>query len=365
VLAPGAKTSPGPVTAQWPPEAERGSEREGNRRTDIALPGYVDFLAGPAMPYDPSYHALINPYAVRAYIQQRDPDVLEIHSPYVAAIGALLTPEKSFKVRTLMWHSDFIDTYQGVLASRLRRTERVLRPAITSLWAYVRALTNACDATIAASKHQAEKLEHHGVSRVHFIPFGVDKHIFSPSQRQPEADGPVFVAIGRMAVEKRWDLIFSAYGILKQSFPSARLWVLGDGPERKALERIAPRGTSFLEFERDRKVVATKLASADLLLHACPYETFGLGVAEALSAGVCAVLPDQGGTAAWAHLPNVALYKSLDLDALVAGAKTLLRIPKEQRIALGVEGAALVPSEAEHFNQLLALYTHLIERKRP
>jgi alpha-1,6-mannosyltransferase len=358
VLAPGAKSSSGAVTAQWPPEQAAGKDGR-------TLPGYVDFLAGPAMPYDPTYHALVNPYAVRQYIEKREPDVLEIHSPYVAAIGALIAPRKSFKVRTLMWHSDFIDTYQGVLASRSQRTERVLRPAITSLWAWVRMLTNACDASIVASKHQADKLKDHGVKRVHFLPFGVDKHVFTPSRRQPTESAPVLVAIGRMAIEKRWDLIFAAYAILKQSFPAARLWVLGDGPEREALERLAPPDSNFLDFERDRNVVATRLASADLLLHACPYETFGLGVAEALSAGVCAVLPDQGGTAAWAHLPSVKLYKSLDLEALVASAKTWLNLPSHERLAFGAKGAALVPSEAEHFDKLLALYTHLLERPRP
>ena len=73
------------------------------------------------------------------------------------------------------------------------------------------------------------------------------------------------------------------------------LVLYGDGPERARLEARAPHGVRFAGFEQDRDRLAAALASADVLVHGCPYETFGLGVAEAVACGLPVVVPDAGG----------------------------------------------------------------------
>lgn len=321
------------------------------------------------MPYDPSYQVLWRPDRIRTHVADLQPDVLEIQSPYVAALGCLIAARNSFGVRTMMWHSDFIDTYEGVLRAKAPKAARFAEPVTQSLWAWVRKLTSACAATIVASKHQKDKLEAHGGSRIHLLPLGVDKTVFRPSRRDPrlrsqQRDAVAFVAIGRFAVEKRWDIVLDAYRMLRESLPFPHeLWVFGDGPEREVLERTAPEGTKFFHFENDRDVLATRLASADILLHACPYETYGLGVAEALASGVCAVLPDQGGAAAWSHLPSVRMVPSLSARALAEAAEALARTPSAERKRWGLVGADQVQSQEEHFDALLALYRELLEGK--
>jgi alpha-1,6-mannosyltransferase len=363
VLAPGPQDR---VRLQW-------GRSTGSAPVHVQLPTkeseFVDFLAGPRMPYDASYSAFLRPDRIRGYVAKLRPDILEIHSPYVAAAGALLAPRSAFGARTMMWHSDFIDTYEGVLQAKHPQVARLATPGVGALWAWVRTLTAACDATIVAAAHQKQKLEAHGCRRVHFLPFGVDKACFSPGKRDASKrpnQTVVFVAIGRFAIEKRWDVVLDAYRMLRRelSVPSV-LWVFGDGPERERLLRDAPEGTRFFRFEQDREVLATHLASADILLHGCPYETFGLGVAEALAAGVCAALPDQGGAAAWTHLPSVRCYPSLSARSLADCAAELVRIPESERRHLGATSATQVRSEADHFDELLALYQELLQVGRP
>jgi alpha-1,6-mannosyltransferase len=48
------------------------------------------------------------------------PDVLEIHSPYMAALGCLAARRGTFGIRTMQWHSDFIDTYRATLERAVR-----------------------------------------------------------------------------------------------------------------------------------------------------------------------------------------------------------------------------------------------------
>ena len=316
---------------------------------------------------------------VRAAILQEKPDVLEIHSPYAAALASLSISPRSFGIRTFVWHADFIDTYlRGALEKRLGiwGTDKTVEP----LWAWVRTIARGCAATFAATRWQADKLELHGVERVRCIPFGVEKQIFHPDRRSDEwrlemwgddqagdrkhandlARPPIFVAIGRMAVEKRWDVVVDAYLKVAKKM-SARFAIFGDGPERKKLEAqlAGVPGVRFFGFERDREKLATALASADLLIHGCPFETFGLGVAEALACGLPAVLPDEGGAAEQASAESTLLYRSGDADACANAIETMLTRNQIELRALARKAATRVGSVDDHFKTMLAEYETL------
>ncbi|MFO0673168.1 MAG: glycosyltransferase [Polyangiaceae bacterium] len=101
---------------------------------------------------------------------------------------------------------------------------------------------------------------------------------------------------------------------------SARLVLLGDGPERAAMEARMPRGrddVTFAGFEIGRGRQHARRAETCSSC-GCPFETFGLGVAEAIAAGLPAGLADQGGAAEQAHGPSVVLYPSGDAEALAS-----------------------------------------------
>src|SRR5262249_42325343 len=154
-----------------------------------------------------------------------------------------------------------------------------------------------------------EKLRGRGVPRVELAPFGVDKALFAPQARSEEvrreilgarAGARILLGIGRFAIEKRWDVVLDAYERARASGVDAVLVLFGDGPERAAMQarvaRMPPMvagDVMFRGFDRDRARLAAALASADLLVHGCPYETFGLGLAEAKSAGLPLIAPDE------------------------------------------------------------------------
>jgi alpha-1,6-mannosyltransferase len=337
---------------------------------------------GPALPYDPSYHLLYRGDKIRAYVESERPDVLEIHSPYVAAVAALRCEPHNFGIRTLVWHSDFIDTYEQLLVRSAPWLTRLVQPLSQRVWAWPRRIARSCDATFVASAFLKEKLDARGFERVQLLPFGVQKHVFRPDAADrlaaraslglPE-DAILLLAIGRFAVEKQFGDIIEAFAKVAPKLPRAVLLLVGDGPERAALERRAhavmtdapgpqPR-IRFLGFERERTRLAQWLASADALMHACPYETFGLGVAEALACGLPAALPDRGGTAAWRALDSVLAYPSHNVAALAEATLALVGRSLEERRARGIRSASQIWSEQEHFAQLLERYTMLLENK--
>lgn len=333
----------------------------------VTVEGKILRISGPSLPYDPTYHLLWRIDKIRARIAAERPDVLEIHSPYVAAMGALAASPATFGVRTFFWHSDFIDTYRAVLARRV--PSRVADPALAPLWAWVRYIGRACAATIVASRGQADKLRAHGVPRVMLLPFGVDKGVFRPEAEDAEVrrelrgdrSGPLLVGVGRFAVEKRWDVVIDAFLALRERGP-ATLVLFGDGPERARLEARAKGAVQFPGFERDRTKLAAALASADALVHGCPFETFGIGVAEAIACGLPVVVPDEGGAAEQAGAGFAEVYRSGDAVACLRGIERLLGRDRAALRAAAREAATRVPSVRGHFEALFALYEDLIAR---
>src|SRR5262249_52499343 len=144
VLAPGPRDDDAPVMGKEDKEV-------GGRLARPAGSARVIRVKGPASPYDPSYQLLLNTRKIRRIVAVERPDVLEIHSPYMAALGALGARRESYGIRTFQWHSDFIDTYGGVLEQKMPGVARFAVPAMRSLWSLVRAIARRCDATLVAS----------------------------------------------------------------------------------------------------------------------------------------------------------------------------------------------------------------------
>ncbi len=328
------------------------------------------------MPYDPTYHLLWRPDKVRAIVERERPDVLEIHSPYVAALGALSTPRDYFKIRTFTWHSDFIDTYGRVLFPHewsAETVEQLTKP----LWGMVRAIAKRCDATFAAAKWQVAKLERHGVERVIHMPFGIDKTVFNASARSAEmrawlirGDGAapesadsetlVCVAVGRFAIEKQWSVVIDAFRELTSG--PAVLVMFGDGPERARLEEMAADipGVRFVGFERDRKKLASALASADVLVHSCPFETFGLSIAEAIACGLPVVVPNEGGAYESAPPTCSEYFAPGDSDGCAEAIGRIFRRDRATLRAAALEAATGIATIDASFDNLIRTYDELI-----
>jgi alpha-1,6-mannosyltransferase len=167
------------------------------------------------------------------------------------------------------------------------------------------------------------------------------------------------VGAGRFAAEKHWEVVLEAFRRVR-THRKAVLVLFGDGPERRELERQAPPGVNFVGFERDRTRLATGFASADILVHGAPYETFGLSIAEAVACGVPIVVPDGGGAAEHTAPACSEIYRSLDPIACAAAIESLLARRPEALRARALEVAEQVPPMENHFRQVLAAYDELL-----
>jgi glycosyltransferase involved in cell wall biosynthesis len=95
------------------------------------------------------------------------------------------------------------------------------------------------------------------------------------------------VSVGRLADQKRVDWLLNAWPAVHQRCPTARLWIVGDGPERGMLERLAGRLgiTGSCAFLGARPRGIEFMAAADIVVMTSLYESFGYVPLEAQACG--------------------------------------------------------------------------------
>jgi glycosyltransferase involved in cell wall biosynthesis len=102
---------------------------------------------------------------------------------------------------------------------------------------------------------------------------------------------------GRLADQKKVEWLLESWAAVQRRVPAARLWILGDGPERRRLEELAARlglasTVSFLGFRDDAP--AYVLAS-DLVAMTTLYEGHANVPLEAMACGRPIVASDVDG----------------------------------------------------------------------
>jgi glycosyltransferase involved in cell wall biosynthesis len=107
------------------------------------------------------------------------------------------------------------------------------------------------------------------------------------------------VSVGSLLHLKGFELGLRAFARFRPRFPGAEYWIIGDGPERKRLERVAKqlgvaRSVSFWG-NIPRWEVLEKLGDCDVLVHPSLHDSGGWVCLEAMAAGRPVVCLDLGG----------------------------------------------------------------------
>lgn len=105
-----------------------------------------------------------------------------------------------------------------------------------------------------------------------------------------------FIYIGRFDPPKNPQLVLEAFQLLPtEVIDECTLTLVGDGTQRRVLERLASKLPVELVGEVSRECTLNLLANSDCLIHASGYESFGLAVLEAMSLGVPVIAASKGG----------------------------------------------------------------------
>jgi glycosyltransferase involved in cell wall biosynthesis len=168
----------------------------------------------------------------------------------------------------------------------------------------------------------------YGVSeRVTVVPTGIDIDIYESAdgqairQQRGWGQDQILISVGRLVKEKNWQtLLTAAHKVMRQQ-DGVRLVIIGEGEERKNLERyaqeleVAHRVEFVGQLPFDK--VPAYLKAADLVCFSSLNETQGLVTVEAMAAGLPIVAVSAGGTA----------------DTVTQGKEGLLTVDDPQALA--------------------------------
>jgi len=111
------------------------------------------------------------------------------------------------------------------------------------------------------------------------------------------ADGNfIFLTVGRLVPVKNISLQIKALAIIVKQFPQVKLLIVGDGAERKKLEKICYElcVTRYVNFLGYKDNLEEYYSQANAFLLTSDYEGWGMAIVEAASFGLPIIMTDVG-----------------------------------------------------------------------
>jgi len=282
-----------------------------------------------------------------------DPDVVHLHSSKAGLDGRLAV--RGARPTVFEPHGWSFLAVEGAVRALAVRWER---------WAAKRA-----DVICCLSDRERELGEAEGVrATFEVIPNAVDL------TRYPVAGGeqrdaarvrlgleavPTALCVGRIRHEKGVDVLLDAWPLVTSAVPGAQLALVGDGPDREALEA---RGVGGVVFAGERSDVADWIAAAEVVVVPSRWEGMSTVMLEALARARPVVSTDVSGARQVIGDEAGAVVPLEDAPAL-AGALVVRLHDPALAAREGAAGRAIV--EASHdvhrrAERVLALYDEII-----
>jgi teichuronic acid biosynthesis glycosyltransferase TuaC len=226
--------------------------------------------------------------------------------------------------------------------------------------------------TLANSQGIAELCRAHGAREVRVVHLGADLLDAPRGSRREGANTPTLVTVGHLVARKRHADVLRALAVLGRRHPTLRYEIVGDGPERVALEGLAARlGVSDrvdMRGQLSPSQAAVRARRGTLFVMPSTEEAFGVAYIEAMAGGVPAIgcRGEPGPEEIAAAGDGFVLVPPGDIERLTQRIDELLSDPHRLREA-GVRARACVAAGFtwEHCGrQTLAAYEHALRTPR-
>jgi glycosyltransferase involved in cell wall biosynthesis len=256
--------------------------------------------------------SLVGPGSLAGILEEIRPTHVHIATEGPIGLATRLTCARQGRAFTTSYHTRFPE----YVAARTK---------IPEAWSYkaLKRFHRAARAMMVSTPSLERELTGRGFKNIMRWTRGVDTALFRPrNERILDVAAPIFLYVGRVAVEKNLDAFLSL------DLPGTKV-VVGDGPSRADLERRYPEAHFLGSLTGED--LARVYASADVFVFPSLTDTFGIVLIEALASGLpIAAFPVTG------PLDVIGTSGCGVLDAdLRKAALAALAIPKDRCRAYG------------------------------
>ncbi|PIF03138.1 MAG: hypothetical protein CR979_00015 [Propionibacterium sp.] len=194
-------------------------------------------------------------------------------------------------------------------------------------WRNFARIANLVDAFTVPSQFMFDHIAEFSTEKVngYVIPTGYNRGIkkaIDETPRERDDNKVRFLSIGRLAKEKRLDVLVTAFR--KAAIPNSELVFVGDGDQRDLLLKLS-HGAENIDFRghlRDLKAMAYELVNSDaLVLSSYRFDSQGLVISEAVAAGLPVVYCDDRLSTGISD--KSSLLTTPDVDGLASGMQQM------------------------------------------
>jgi glycosyltransferase involved in cell wall biosynthesis len=204
------------------------------------------------------------------------------------------------------------------------------------LGSVVRLIIRHTDCFISLTEDITNELLADGIplEKIVHIHNGVDARFFSPSSSHTgDRDRKIVLGVGRLTEEKGFDILIRAWAKVIQDQSSARLIIVGDGPELSSLKSLVQQLgiAANVSFEGNRENIYEHLSNVDIFILPSRNEGMSNALLEAMSMERTCIASDIPANRA-VLTPEVdgLLFKKNDADEL---ALRILQVFKQPELA--------------------------------
>lgn len=238
------------------------------------------------------------PKAAHALIQQYGIQVVSAQDPFEHGWIAAKAVKGTAAKLHLQVHTDFLTPW--FTKGGMYRSPKVHMPFLNRIRRHIasKVLPQAAGIRVVSQRIYGSLIEKYG-NRIPVpvvIPISVSTDVPEAVPFPPHPFTFSLISVGRLEPEKRVEDVIAAVARLKDAYPSLGAFIVGEGRERRKLERMAYRlGLSeriiFLGARADARGL---MRSSQAFVQTSAYEGYGLTLIEAALARVPIVTSDVG-----------------------------------------------------------------------
>lgn len=227
------------------------------------------------------------------------PDVVHLHNPTPTIYAAI--PAKLAGIRSIV-------STRHSLVAKPRNAQVEIKYAVAAAccdW-----IVGICDATV----NNLRNLHTTSAKKLVRVYNGAAPLSRTPEAKCPSKEGFTLLYVGRLEPVKNHVLLLQAFSEAFAQSPTLRLWVVGDGTERKRLEAIAANlGISaVVTFWGQQFDISPFFSIADAFIMSSQSEGLPMSLLQALSLGLPSIVTDVGGMAEVVRMTKAGIVVPLN-----------------------------------------------------